>query len=347
MQIKKYTINHVMSKDIDSGIFAAILRYFRENSPEWVDNVESVEPLEEADVYHYHRPHLETKLRKNSVCTVHHDLDDPDIWHARQRFIPRYNESSAVICLNETQKKILINEEGVKEEKIFVVPHGYNNKILSPIQKEKNRQRKFTLGIASRRYGRRVKGEAYLSELIKRLDPDLVKFLLVGQDRSIDAVDFRRYGFEIEVFERLPYRLFQSFYSEIDALLMCSSHEGGPANIPEAMATGTPVFSSPIGMSLDFIKHGDNGFFLTLDPDIDANLIMKYATDNMEFELVERRCLSQVTTIPTWGDSVRGNLDAYSKIIGANIFEPIYLDVLEDENIQEESLAIELEAVHE
>lgn len=324
MLLRKYTINHVMSKDIDSGIFTAILQYFRENSPEWVNNIESVEPIKDADIYHYHRPHLENKLKKNSVCTVHHDLDDPDIWHARQRFIPRYNESSAVIALNQTQKKILVNEEGIKEEKIFVAPHGYNNRILSPIKK--NNKRKFTLGIASRRYGRRVKGEAYLSDLIKRLDPDLVKFLLVGQDRSIDAVDIRRYGFDVEVFERLPYRLFQGFYSEIDALLMCSSHEGGPANIPEALATGTPVFSSPVGMSLDFIKHGVNGLLLSLDPDQDANLIMKYAIDEFDFSEMEINCLNQVGNIPTWSDSVLLNLRVYSEILGVNILEPIYVE---------------------
>lgn len=335
-----------MSKNIYSGIFAAILKYFKENSPEWIDNIESVEPIDDADIYHYHRPHLESNLKEKSVCTIHHDLDDPDIWHSRQRFIPRYNESSAIVALNEKQKSILVNEEGIREEKIFVVPHGYNDKVLYPIKKDK--KNKFTIGIASRRYGRRVKGEAYLSELIKRLDPAAVKFLLVGQDRSIDAVDFRRYGFDVEVFERLPYRLFQGFYSEIDALLMCSSHEGGPANIPEALATGTPVFSSPIGMSLDFIKHGVNGLFLSLDPDEDSELIMRYAKDEFDFSEIERNCLSQVASIPTWNDSVLGNFKVYSKVLGVDILEPVYIENSEfNNNISLKNTDIELEGVNE
>jgi len=100
-------------------------------------------------------------------------------------------------------------------------------------------------------------------------------------------------------------------------------------------------------MSLDFIRHGDNGLFLTLDPDVDANLIMNYATDRLEFEGVEERCLGQVANIPTWGDSILGNLNAYSKIIGANILEPIYMNILEDEHAPEEGLVMELESVHE
>ncbi|WP_084455327.1 glycosyltransferase family 4 protein [Comamonas composti] len=326
MPIKKYIINHVMSKDIDSGIFSAILSYFKKYSPDWIEHIESTLPINNADIYHYHRPHLETKLKENSVCTVHHDLNDLDIWHSRQRFIPRYNESSAVICLNSTQKEILKIDEGLKEDKLYIVPHGYNNEVLRRTTKTRDSTKKFTIGIASRRYGRRVKGEAYLSELVKRLDPDIIKFVLVGQDRSIDAVDFRSLGFEVDVFERLPYRIFQGFYSEIDALLMCSSHEGGPANIPEALATGTPVFSTPIGMSLDFIKHEENGLFLTLDPDEDAELIEKNAKNIDLFRVIESKCQEYSSNIPTWRDSIFGNLKIYSKIIEKNILTPTYIE---------------------
>lgn len=325
----KYTINHIMSRNIESGIFSALMRYFKDQSPKWVSHVESIEPLAIADIFHYHRPHLEKNLKSHSVCTVHHDLDDPDIWHARERFIPRYNEASAVICLNETQKKILGKDEGIAMEKLFVVPHGYNDDFLRPVKKARVDTEKFALGIASRRYGRRVKGEAYLLELVKRLDPTIIKFILVGEDRSIDAVALRRYGFEAEVFERLPYRVFQGFYSKINALLMCSSHEGGPANIPEALGTGTPVFSTPIGMSLDFIKPGENGFFLSLDPDSDSDLIMQYVTSLALVQKLEEKCIERTHAVPTWKASVLGNLHVYSKILELDILKPT------EENIEE------------
>ena len=325
MKIREYTINHVMSKNIESGIFSAILGYFNKYSPSWVKHVESASAMDDADVYHYHRPHLESKLKKNSVCTVHHDLDDPDIWHSRQRFVPRYLESSFVICLNEIQRKILSFDEGININALDVVPHGYNDEVLSSIKKNRNSDDKFVLGIASRRYGRRVKGEAYLFELVKRLNPNNIKFVLVGQDRSLDAIFFRKLGFEVDVFERLPYRVFQGFYSKIDALLMCSSHEGGPANIPEALATGTPVFSSRVGMSLDFISHEINGLYLDLDPTTDAKLIREFSEDRMKFSMIEKICRERSGTIPTWKDSVFGNLRVYSKIIGEDISKISYV----------------------
>lgn len=331
MTIRKYTINHVMSKNIDSGIFTAILGYFKKYSPSWVEHIESVNPIDGADIYHYHRPHLERKLLDNAVCTVHHDLDDPDVWHSRQRFIPRYVESAAVICLNSKQKSILLDDEGLPAESINVVAHGYNNEVLALAKKNRLPGDKFVIGIASRRYGRRVKGEAYLLELVKRLNPAGVKFVLVGEDRSIDAISLRKLGFEVDVFERLPYRVFQGFYSKIDALLMCSSHEGGPANVPEALATGTPIFSSRVGMSLDFIKHKENGFFLSLDPDLDAADINEILDDRSAFSGIEANCRALAFSIPTWQDSVAGNLSVYSKIIGADICFPSFVDVPEDE----------------
>ena len=318
----KYKINHVMSRETESGIFSSILDYYRKYSPNWIEHIESVRPIEGADVYHYHRPHLESALLKNSVCTVHHDLNDTDPWHSRHHFIPRYTEASAVVCLNETQKQILTTEEGFPIGKLFVVPHGYNHELLSLKAPRSGHGEKFTLGIASRRYGRRVKGEAYLHELLKRLNPSLIKFILVGQDRSLDAIEMRQLGFEVVVFERLPYRVFQGFYDSIDCLLMCSGHEGGPANVPESLASGTPVLTSRVGMSIDFIINGGNGHFLELNPDEDANVIHHLAASPQAYASMEATCRSRAAEVPTWKDSIEENLKVYGQIARYDLKNP-------------------------
>lgn len=322
MNCRIYKINHVMSRDIESGIFDALLGYYKKYSPAWIEHIESVDPIEDADLYHYHRPQLESALVKNAVCTVHHDLNDTDPWHSRHHFIPRYTEAAAVVCLNETQKQILSTEEGLPIDKLFVVPHGYNHEMLSLKAPRSGHGEKFTLGIASRRYGRRVKGEAYLHELLKRLDPSLIKFILVGQDRSLDAIEMRQLGFEVEVFERLPYRVFQGFYGAIDCLLMCSGHEGGPANVPESLATGTPVLTSRVGMAIDFIINGDNGHFLELNPDEDADVIHRLACSPQTLASMQATCRSLAAEVPTWKDSIEGNLKVYGQIAGFDLKNP-------------------------
>ena len=310
-------INHVMSRDIQSGIFSSILEYFTDFGSNEFQHIVSVSPIPEAKVYHYHRPHLEEKLLPNSVCTVHHDLNDPDPWHAKYRFIPRYMEAGAIICLNYTQKEILISQ-GLPEHKLFVIPHGYNQKVLFPKKiKEISDTDKITLGIASRRYGRRVKGEAYLLELAKRLNPDHFKFIFVGKDRQYSALEMQDLGFETQVYERLPYRMFQSFYNNIDVLLMCSSHEGGPANIPEALATGTPIFSSNIGIPKDVVINYKNGLILTLDPDIDAEQINFICLEKPNiFENILDFSLKQSPSLAiSWEKCIQQNILVYKKII--------------------------------
>lgn len=327
-----------MSREIESGIFDAIIGYFRKFSPPWVNHVISVNPIPEADVYHYHRPHLESSLLPNSVCTVHHDLNDPDVWHSLTRFLPRYREASAVVCLNSVQKTILI-DEGISASRLFVAPHGYNDQLLTLKKRSVSPKDYVTLGVVSRRYGRRVKGEAYLLELAKRLDPQFFRFLLVGQDRTIDAVTLRGLGFQATAFDRLPYTVFQGLYEEMDALLMCSSHEGGPANIPEALGTGTPVFSSPVGMSKDMIIDGKNGIFLSMEPNRDADRITSLCKSSPEmFSAICRKAMESAHATVTWRQSIEMNLNVYSGLIGADItVRPISSD------IGDETLSHELE----
>lgn len=315
-KLDEVVINHVMSQDIHSGIFTSILNYFKEFSPAHYRHEITARPLEDADVYHYHRCQLEEKLMPNSVCTVHHDLSDPDPWVQIHKFLPRYKESAGIVCLNSLQKNRLV-AEGVPAEKLHVVAHGYNDDILTPKPVRRfDPARKITLGITSRRYPRRVKGEAYLQELAKRLDPARVRFVCVGQDRTLDVIFLRSLGFEAEGFERLPYRVFNGLYHEMDFLLMASSHEGGPANIPEAVATGTPVLANPIGMVWDMVAHGVNGWHLKMDPDADAAIISKLAVNqNHLTDVLYEGAAASLTNAITWKQSAEGNFAVYEQII--------------------------------
>lgn len=162
-----------------------------------------------------------------------------------------------------------------------------------------------------------------MHELIKRLDPSLIKFILVGQDRSLDAIEMRQLGFEVDVFERLPYRVFQGFYSAIDCLLMCSGHEGGPANVPESLATGTPVLTSRVGMSIDLIINGANGHFLELNPDEDADVIHRLAASTQGYAEMEVTCRALAAEIPTWKVSIEENLKVYGQIARFDLTNPL------------------------
>lgn len=308
-------VNHVMSQDIASGIFADILRYFRTLSPSDVKYEVSIEPIAQADIYHYHRPQLEKKLRAPSVCTVHHDLGETDTWLSLAKFLPRYRESSMIVCLNTLQRDRLI-DEGIHPARLTVIPHGYNDQILSlKPRRTFEPNRKLVIGFVSKRYGRRVKGEAYLYEMAKRLSPERFAFLLVGAERMTDAVALRSLGFEVRCYERLPYRAFNGLYASMDFLMMASQFEGGPANIPEALATGTPVLTNPIGMAFDLVRHGINGMHLSMDPNTDISVFELLAANaNGLTDSLYAGAHAEAATATTWAQCVERNVKVYRGI---------------------------------
>ncbi|MCK8066948.1 glycosyltransferase family 4 protein [Cobetia sp. 1CM21F] len=306
-------VNHVMSSDAVSGIFEDIMNYFKTYASQDDEIIVSNKPVDNADIYHYHRPHLEKELKPNSICTVHHDLDETDHWLDYEKFHNIYQSSQLVVCLNSNQVNYLKNR-GI--EHTVVIPHGYNDGVFnksSSINMLKKKE-KITLGVIAKRYGRKVKGEEYLYELAKKIDANVFDFILVGDGRSIDAKILRDYGFNVTLYEYLPYRIFGSLYREIDALLMLSLHEGGPANIPEAVVTGTPIIGNDIGMVSDYVINGYNGYLLSSDLNDDL-VIFDELKNNIQ--RLKTNSFHVRSKAKTWKNIVDIHFQEYSKVIEA------------------------------
>lgn len=311
-------VNHVLSKNIHSKIFEAVFRYFDMYSDKsLVEHFFSVRPLVGMDIYHYHRPNLENEFEKNSFSTVHHDLLDTDDWLGLEKFIDSYRQMVEVICLNNTQQELLANYD-IKHTS--VIPWGYNEDVFATpksASKILDVPNKLCIGLVSKRYGRKVKGEALLYEICKRIPADRFKFLLVGEGRSETGYYLEKLGFETEVFEYLPYRLFDSLYERMDILLITSLYEGGPANIPEAYAKGVPIVSTPVGFAKDYISHQKNGVLLTMNPSIDSDLIINLLNPEY-YQMIQKNAESMRSQVITWRQVVEKYNDRYIKFAQAN-----------------------------
>ncbi|MCR9214306.1 MAG: glycosyltransferase family 4 protein [Proteobacteria bacterium] len=308
-------VNHVMSNSVESRIFNDILSYFKFYGDSTMRQLQTERPIDSAKVYHYHRPNLEKELLQPAIVTVHHDIDDTDRAFKIEKYIDQYRQAQKIICLNSSQKGRL-QELGVPKEKLELIPHGYDAETLrlKETTNSKIENDKINIGLASKRYGRRVKGEAYFFELSKRLSPEKFEFTLVGEDRTITAMELRKLNFSCRAFDYFPYRLMSGFYSSIDFLLMCSLYEGGPANIPEAIATGTPIFSTPVGISKDMINDRKNGFFLTNDPERDAININDICLGHPD-KLIKIKKLSRLPNphLLSWEEVVKKHLLLYQQ----------------------------------
>lgn len=307
-------INFVMSNDVSSGIFDAIIKYFKQYLPDDCELFVTKYPLENIDVYHYHRPNLESTILENSVVTVHHDLDDTDPWFDSGVFIGKYHQADSIICLNTSQKNKLLKDEGLKNT--TVIPHGVNTDLFSQSNRHFNNNQKLIVGVVSKRYGRRVKGEAFMLELYKRLDTDKIKFYFAGEGRTKDQLEAESFGFEAESYEYLPYSLFDQLYSKIDVLLVASLFEGGPANIPEALYTKTPILGRNIAMVSDVIVEGENGYFLTGDPSVDADKLNSLANDtNNIFTTLLKKINEATPSVLNWEEVVHNHVKVYRNIV--------------------------------
>ena len=300
-----YQINQVLSTGLlRSAIFDDLIRRVVAAAPENAVVTKSFRPRRGADVFHYHRPNLERRLRTPSVVTVHHDLREVEPWLDIRSFLPRYREATVVHCLNKTQQALLA-EHGIHQTR--VIPHGIDRRVLPlPTAPRRLAQPRLRLGLFSRRYARGVKGEALFEALLDQLDPERISFLLVGEERWRDAALARSKGFEAEAFERPPYNLMAELIGAIDGLLVLSQHEGGPASLPEALGSGVPVFCTPAGMCPDFVKDGENGLMLRGDARSDGMRLMALLDGNgTGYGKLAQRAFDGAMGIASWEDVMK------------------------------------------
>jgi glycosyltransferase involved in cell wall biosynthesis len=320
------SINHVMSSSVESNIFNDIIDYFCAYAPPSLRHLRTIEPVAGAMLRHYHRPNLEKKLIGPCVVTVHHDPEDDDISLAVEVFLDRYREADRIICLNTLQQRYL-SDAGIHHT--VVIPHGYNDRFISQRRDVgdgryasglgSGANGRIVIGVVSRRYPRKVKGEGYIYELAQRLDPQRFEFVLIGRGRTHDAALLERYGWHVSAYESIPYRVLASVYGHIDVLLMASWHEGGPASIPEAVAAGVPVLCNPVGMAHDLILDELNGLHLSMDASLDADRIGAWLLDADRLRtLREGAALSVERAIPWWEHVARTN-DVYRQVVHSTL----------------------------
>lgn len=293
-------VNHVLSTSLlDSPILTDLIDRNAAEAPTQTRVTRSSRPSRHADVWHYHRANLERRLLPRAVVTVHHDPRDDRGWMKLKYFLPRYREAQIVHCLNTTQEAVLA-KHGIS--RTCVIPHGVDRRVFPiPRHPRTSHRRSLRLGVLSRRYTAGVKGEFYFRQLLTFLDPHHVSFVFVGAGRWQDAQTAKAMGFAAAHWERVPYRLMAEVLTAIDALLIVSPFEGGPASLPEALGSGVPVLCTPVGMCVDFVRDRENGLLLSGDPDLDTARIMTLLEhDGRMLDRMNCQAFADAATIPTW-----------------------------------------------
>ncbi|MBY8998857.1 MAG: glycosyltransferase family 4 protein [Candidatus Thorarchaeota archaeon] len=130
---------------------------------------------------------------------------------------------------------------------------------------------------------------------IKKSKPD-VKAAIVGDGFQMDSlVDYVQV---MGLSENIEFHGWVSDQAVLNRLLnsakilvMNSSHEGGPFNVPEAMAAGLCVVTSDVGEVRKLINHGHNGFIVERPDDIDTyvSIINQLLEDSKRRKEIQQR----------------------------------------------------------
>jgi glycosyltransferase involved in cell wall biosynthesis len=97
-------------------------------------------------------------------------------------------------------------------------------------------------------------------------------------------------------------------YHALDLYLVTSREEGGPMGLMESMASGVPVVSTKVGMSLDLVEDGASGTLVEID-DVDAIVERSMALlGSSELNAIKMRARSSVMQAD-WSVVGRGHWD--------------------------------------
>ncbi|MEM1646293.1 MAG: glycosyltransferase family 4 protein [Ignisphaera sp.] len=293
MNENNYIVRVKVPTLVDSRTFTSILGRSRHLVlKEVVFGIYASKVLREFDIIHantawvgYTLIHMIRKLNARFVYTCHNPLwPEENVYLGERlvRLIESYamKKANAVIALNETMRRALVEKAGVNQDKIFVVPNGVDVEFFKPGLRCDEVNAKY--GLEGKRVvlfvGRvtREKGVHVLLEAVRILRDKHglrdIKVVVVGplsgsfgDDTLTDyARVLREYVIKNNIdavftgsldIEELRY-----LYSCSHVLVLPSYFEAFPMVLIEAMASGLPVIGSKTGGIVDIVENGVNGY---------------------------------------------------------------------------------------
>lgn len=240
-----------------------------------------------ANVFHQFGREVLGGRNKIVVTFFHGKFGDSPELDQRLTFALRHIGSIDVLVVSNQAMRRRFIEWGVPEEKLTLIPIGVDTDRFTPAgDLDRERQRNecgfdpdaFVVGSFQKDgsgWGeglepKRIKGpDLFVKAMIELAKRRKVACMLAGPSRGYVKHRLEEAG----IFYKHIYfdnaDEVAGLFSVLDAYLVSSREEGGPKAILEAMATGTPLVTTNVGMAGDLVRHGKNALLVDVE-DVDA-----------------------------------------------------------------------------
>ena len=246
----------------------------------WSEVRNSVVHFGSAGGYTELRQYLRVHPSNKQVLTwTHGQRSNPD-----PMFASRLDEIGAaslyadrIVSISRVGAEILTSE-GVERNKVVYIPLGIDTATFVPPSPAQRSAMREQLGIPDdalcigsfQKDGegwddgmtpKWVKGPEIFLEVVDRLRRDYkLCILLTGPARGFIKAGLDRMDVPYRHVWLRDYHDVASHYWALDLYVIASRDEGGPMAVLESMASGVPLVSTKVGMSIDLICDGENGF---------------------------------------------------------------------------------------
>jgi len=251
----------------DDWLFGDLRKGFQRAHGENIEVVPSETPVRNADGWIFIRTGEAANspdFSRTVVCI--HDLYDHDGMYGPGQARRRALEARGVVLCHPRQRQIL-QDAGIDLSKSLVLERPLGA-LRAFTVRENHRGGTFRVGWIGREHAR--KRTAWFAEALQYFAPgksDVVA-VLIGKELDPLCQRLRGGGISCEYFERTQVSIadYPALYQRLDCVVITSSTEAGPLPLFEALATGVPVVSTPVGWAPCLASKAPEFVFLADSP---------------------------------------------------------------------------------
>ena len=283
-------------------LFEDLKQHFQNSKVEGIEVLVSDSPLSKADVWVALRTgeaHLAPCLKRTIVCF--HDLYNYAGMYTEGGGRGKIRDAGGLVLSHPQQKEIL-KQAGISLQNMLILERPLG--ALSIFQIRQHNRKRFCVGWVGRNI--ELKRLPWFIEAIENLNLNHVKLHvnLIGRDLQAATAQLEQMGISCNHYAKNKYSIFDypALYQQLDCLVITSSTEAGPLTLFEALATGIPVISTPVGWAVYLSQQAPQYIQLVESPaEITSNLRqLSYQKEAMFEKRFEIASLVEQWSLDSW-----------------------------------------------